>query len=683
MDSNNCQANIFHTLNQPLQDFLISNYILSDTLGYCALCYDDSSGVIDIELSGGTLPFNYYVNGNSNDTNSTITNLVGGEDYEFYVIDSLGCFSDTLMINCNSTSEINLSASNQVSPLCCYSCDGQASINVTGGTSPYVYSHNGSLFQNSNFFNQTCNNLNQFEVIDFYGCQKQQTLELLSIDCVELDTFNFMNINNPAVVNYDSCKTENTAHIYVKAVNGVSPFKISFDNQDFVDGDQMYYDGLSSGEYNIILLDNNLCFDTLTVNILPANPLSLDSLILDTLFCSFPSVNSISNLSEFGGYEAVISGGTPSLLGYQFSIDQLDSTSYSYNNSMDNLQSSLYSVNVLDDLGCSLEFDFILNGFSSSAQYLIDDISCPGFDDGIIHIINVEGQVTPWLEFDNILLNDTFLTDISAGEHILSTHFQYPNDNSQICVNYDTIYFNEAEYIEYDLFVEGINCNGDCSGSIAIGNVTGGMPPYSYLCLSNGETGLVYDELCSDNYAIRVTDSLGCYQTTQVMVGENSPIYPLISQINGNLVVSEPTNNNPTSGSPPYSYQWYDESGILIGDTSEVLVLERFGTYYVEVTDSFGCKGMSAEFIVESIDISSLNQLEFNIFPNPVSDYLHLNYLKDDKISWSISDNLARIILTGEFVKSDKIDVQSLNYGVYFITLKKDNNQVIFKIIKE
>ena len=136
-------------------------------------------------------------------------------------------------------------------------------------------------------------------------------------------------------------------------------------------------------------------------------------------------------------------------------------------------------------------------------------------------------------------------------------------------------------------------------------------------------------------------------------------------------------------GTPPYTYQWFDQLGILIGETSEVLVLDKLGRYHVEVTDSFGCLGISADYFVDAVDINLFSSVEFNIFPNPVSDFLQLKYLKNENIFWTLSDNLGRKVLSGEFRKSDEINVQSLNYGVYFLTLRKDDNEVIFKIIKE
>ena len=194
---------------------------------------------------------------------------------------------------------------------------------------------------------------------------------------------------------------------------------------------------------------------------------------------------------------------------------------------------------------------------------------------------------------------------------------------------------------------------------------------------------MFYDELCAGNYAVRVTDSLGCYQTSQLMVGENTPIYPIVTQLEGTLVVVDPTIDNPNSGTPPYSYQWYNASGILVGETSEVIILEEPGRYYVEVADSFGCVGMSADYSVEGVDVNSFSSFEFNIFPNPVSDFLQLKCSKNEVVLWSLSDNLGRNILNGEFAKSDEINVQSLISGVYFLTLTKDDNEVIFKIIKE
>ena len=42
------------------------------------------------------------------------------------------------------------------------------------------------------------------------------------------------------------------------------------------------------------------------------------------------------------------------------------------------------------------------------------------------------------------------------------------------------------------------------------------------------------------------------------------------------------------------SYQWYDQDGIIEGAIFNQYIIEQSGTYYLEVTNEYGCKAMSA-----------------------------------------------------------------------------------------
>lgn len=683
VDSNNCSFDVTYSLAEPSQPFYISNYTLSDTLGYCVLCYGDTLGSINLEVSGGTgNSFDFYTLSEPNQPSDNIfTNLIGGTVYEFYSIDSLGCSSDTISVNCNSTVQIELNVLNIVDPICCYSCDGEATILASGGTQPYKYSFNGGDFQTSNYNNTICPNYNEIIVRDFNQCTYFDSILVEVENCLMIDTVNYTNGSEPAVLDYDSCKTENSASIFVKAFNGVAPYQIAIDDQEYSSVAQGYFDQLSSGIHFLKVIDDVGCKDSMLVNIADPDPLKIQNLTIDSLFCSYPSVNEITNLSEYGSFTLEIIGGTPSQFGYQMSIDQLDSSSFSYNNSFYNLSSGIYSVNVLDSLNCSFEYDVEVNGFYSSLDYSITPISCTDFDDGILEINSYNGNLS-FTEFDGNLFTNSTVENISFGQHVLSSQFLYPTNNTEVCINYDTLFFDHTDTISYDLTVIPNYCFGECDGSISISNIDGGVAPYSTLCLNNADTSSIISNLCADNYAIRVTDSLGCYTITQVEVTQPNVIYPIIVQNNQTLQVISPTEDNPNEGVPPFDYQWYDENGLIEGASGSEFTLEKTGRYYVVVTDSNDCQGISAEFEVSTIDISTLETVNYRVFPNPVSDVLNIETDTYSELSWSISDVVGNLIKKGKVNKSTQIDINRLANGTYVLTIFNGKKETDYKIIK-
>ena len=119
-DSVGCQDTMTVVLTQPNLSLFIDSYELSDSLGYCALCYGDSTGFIDITVTGGTADYFYFVvNEPDTFTTSHIDKLVGSEEYQFFVIDA-HCFSDTITVECTSRDELVLEIETATLPSCCY-----------------------------------------------------------------------------------------------------------------------------------------------------------------------------------------------------------------------------------------------------------------------------------------------------------------------------------------------------------------------------------------------------------------------------------------------------------------------------------------------------------------------------------------------------------------------------------
>ncbi len=96
-------------------------------------CPGDNSGAIDVSVAGGIMPYAFeWSNGAATED---LTNLATGT-YLLTVTDSTGCVS-TEQIAIASPNDLNLGI-NSVNSACSGS-NGTASVNVTGGTTPYTY----------------------------------------------------------------------------------------------------------------------------------------------------------------------------------------------------------------------------------------------------------------------------------------------------------------------------------------------------------------------------------------------------------------------------------------------------------------------------------------------------------------------------------------------------------------
>ena len=116
--------------------------------------------------------------------------------------------------------------------------------------------------------------------------------------CLKVDSFNYINSSQLALVHHDICHNDGTGKIYVSAINGFGNYSFSLDNGPFVNQNQIVFDSLSSGAHMIIVKDESNCFDTLQFNVLETNPIIISELIIDTIFCGFPNLNTSNNQSD-------------------------------------------------------------------------------------------------------------------------------------------------------------------------------------------------------------------------------------------------------------------------------------------------------------------------------------------------------------------------------------------------
>ena len=71
---------------------------------------------------------------------------------------------------------------------------------------------------------------------------------------------------------------------------------------------------------------------------------------------------------------------------------------------------------------------------------------------------------------------------------------------------------------------------------------------------------------------------------------------------------------------------------------------------------------------------------EVNVYPNPFNNFLYVSLVSKDKIFWEISDIRGRVIKSGLNSNVWEINTSQLFNGIYFLRLKKDENELIYKL---
>jgi hypothetical protein len=137
-------------------------------------------------------------------------------------------------------------------------------------------------------------------------------------------------------------------------------------------------------------------------------------------------------------------------------------------------------------------------------------------------------------------------------------------------------------------------------------------------------------------------------------------------------------------GAPPYTYYWTGPSGFT-ATTKDLTNLADQGTYYLTVTDVFGCEGKDTCVVAGIVPVSEIEYLEsIHIYPNPNRGEFTLQIENARKETYK----LTIINLLGQEVYSTKnvatgnnnFDLGHLVKGVY--VLRISNSYGVSRVVK-
>ena len=518
----------------------------------------DPNGTITVSASGGTGSLQYSIDGINFQPENIFYDVAPG-DYTVTVMDDDGC-SNLSQLTITSPSGPVVTA-NTITTSCSLS-NGSIIASGAGGTAPYEYSINGTIFQSSNTFTNLAVGTYNLYIKDVSGCYSITSVTISSTP-------------RPTVTAYSvsaSCNN-NDGSIIAIGSSGSSPYQYSIDGTVYQSS--TVFSGLAAGFYTIYIKDARGCINTTGLSIL-----NISAPVFTTAITSAKCGNAN------GAVTVTATGGTAP---YQYSSDGI---TFQAGNILTSLLPGDYTITVKDANGCIgtkiILVPNIIGPHTLTATVV--NAAC-GLNNGSITAAAIGGTAPLQYSINGITYQASTLFNSIAG-------------------NSYTLYVKDVNGCIKTLPVTVLNLSGptvsatstpaSCSlndGTITA-NAAGGTGTISYS--RNGVTfqaSNIFTGLSAGTYTITVRDTRLCISTTTVTI--NPFLVPTASAVTADATCG---NANGTititgaGGAAPYQYSLdgitYQASNVFNGLVAN--------TYLVRVKDTNGCTGSVTVVLADS-----------------------------------------------------------------------------------
>ena len=322
-----------------------------DTTGLTVInehCGQSDGSITGIVATGGYQPLTYEWNGTLSNQADT-TQLSSGK-YSLKISDNLGCavVLDSITIENESGPQLD-TLSAVIADESCNQLNGSVQgVTLQGGSAPYVYTWDGTVSSSMDTANLP-SGVHELIVEDAFGCRDTATFLIGEIQPPILDT-------SIVLVLPENCGQQNGVIQNIIIQGGTSPFTYNWNGT----ASSLDLSGVSSGNYQLIVVDDLGCSDTVNFNIGETLPPIIDTanIVLVPESCGAQN-GSISGIGVTGGVQP-----------YNYWWNGSQSSSMD----IGNLQGGNYELVVIDNVGCrdSISVDIASLG-SPTASFVIPD----------------------------------------------------------------------------------------------------------------------------------------------------------------------------------------------------------------------------------------------------------------------------------------------------------------------
>ncbi|HOM41666.1 MAG TPA: gliding motility-associated C-terminal domain-containing protein, partial [Bacteroidales bacterium] len=239
-DANGCVATAEADVAEPAQS-LVATAVVTDVL-----CYGESTGAVDVTVTGGTAPYTFLWNNGA--TTEDLTGIPAG-NYSVTVTDAHGCTAFTG--GTVSQPATGMSASVTVTDVLCNGGNnGAVDLTVTDGTAPYTFLWNNGA-TTEDLTNVTAGSYS-LSITDATGCTIVQNAQVTEPPALSVEA---------TVVNA-TCPDTRDGSITLTITGGTPPYTALWS-----DGVTGITRSAGDSTYTVIVVDNNGCTATLDVEV--------------------------------------------------------------------------------------------------------------------------------------------------------------------------------------------------------------------------------------------------------------------------------------------------------------------------------------------------------------------------------------------------------------------------------
>jgi gliding motility-associated-like protein len=503
------------------------------------VCFAQTANITSI-VTGGFSPYTY--SWSSGQTTPSIYNLAAGT-YSLIVNSNSG-------VGCSTSAVVTIASNPQVivttSPDNSISCGTFATISASAsggsGNLSYLWS-NGATSSSTNVYSGTY----VITVTDGLGCIGTNSVSVLASNSALVSS-----VNQPTVL----CNGASTT-LSVSATGGFGGYTYSWNN-----GSTANSIVVSAGNYCATVTDGGGCISMSCVSVIQNTPLNI----------TIPQPQTICN-GAATTVNAFVSGGRQPY-SYSWSNGQTGSSMTAV--------AGNYVLIVNDEIGCTSSATVaITQAPPLNAVINTTATSCFGSADGKASV-SVAGGTLPyyyaWSPYGG---------SSATTSGLLSGNFNVTVTDGIGCSLTNSVMVSQPLPVTASVVINNnVSCSGGSNGNATV-FPSGGNSGYFYLWQPGSSTAQNPTNLNAGQYIVTVTDSKGCFQTTQATISQPAVLSSSLIGVTNNNCFGGATGSATVTGvggTQNYTYQW-SPSG---ANTSFANNLSA-GIHTVVVTDAKFC----------------------------------------------------------------------------------------------